>query len=157
MTVTEVLLNFRQALLAILPTVEKVGIPWRRPDAYDEWDGIASALFKSLVFEVLRWSVRGPRKEEFRMPEYDLLLEGYAGLSILEVSHPALPSGRYLFHSFGTEETPFDVLELRRISDTGTPYEQELTLCSVEGCTFQLQLAQWLNGGETLEEIDIGG
>ena len=155
MSVTEVLLNFRQALLAILPAIERVGIPWRRPDAYDEWDSIASALFESLVFQVLHFSLPDSFKEKFRIPDYDLFLPTYTGLSVLEVRHPALPCGRYLFHSFGTENCPFDVVELRRISDTGEPYDQNLTLCSVEGATFRLLLAPWPNDGETIEEVNI--
>ena len=55
MTVTSVLLNFRDSLRVLLPMVERVDIPWRRGDAYDEWDAITSVLFNKLVQEVLRW------------------------------------------------------------------------------------------------------
>jgi hypothetical protein len=157
MTVTDVLLNFRKALLAILPAVERVGIPWRRPDSYDDWDAVASALYNALVVEVFRWSVPSPSNELFRMPEYDCLLESYAGLCLLEVSHPAFQGGWYLFHSFGTDESPFDMIEVRRISESGDPCEQELTQCSVEGVSFRLRLDPLLNAGDTIEEIRIAG
>jgi hypothetical protein len=32
MTTTDMLLNFRRALLGVLPAVEAVGIPWKRPE-----------------------------------------------------------------------------------------------------------------------------
>jgi hypothetical protein len=155
MTVTDMLLNFRQALLAILPAVERVGIPWRRPDSYDDWDAIASAMFNALVVEVFRWHVRSSSNGLFRMPGYDLLLESYTGFCVLEVSHPALQGGRHLFHSFGTCDNPFDMIEVRRISETGDPFDQELTQCSVEGATFRLRLDPLSNAGETIEEIRI--
>lgn len=155
MTVTDLLLNFRQALLAVVPTVEKVGTSWRRLDAYDEWDAIASALFNALVFEVLRWSQPERLKERFRLPDYDLLLQSYAGLCVLEVVHPALPSGHHIFHAFGTRKSPFDVVELRRVSETGEPYEQDLTVCPVEGANFRLRLDPALNNGHVIEEVTI--
>ena len=155
MTITDVLLNFRQALLAILPAVERVGIPWRRPDAYDDWDAITSVMFNTLVVEVFRWSVASSTSGLFKMPGYDLLLESYAGLCVLEVRHAALQGGRHLFHSFGTHDSPFDMIEVRRISETGDPFDQALTQCSVLGATFQLRLDPSVNAGETLEEIRI--
>ena len=68
MTIASVLLNFRTALLAIVPAVERAGISWKRPDAYDEWDAIATTVFDKLVIEVLRWSLPEEERESFRGP-----------------------------------------------------------------------------------------
>lgn len=140
MTVTDVLLNFRAALLAIVPAVEHVGIPWKRPDSYDEWDAIASTLFKSLVVEVLRWSLPGCSGDTFRVPLYDQLAPDYSDTSTVEVLHPELPSGRWLFHAFGTSNVPLDVVEIRPLLEDGRVLHEKLATCPVEDSQFRLRL-----------------
>jgi hypothetical protein len=146
MTVTETLLNFRRALLGVIAPVERVNIPWRRPDAYDEWDTIASALFGVLVVQILRWSLPATAQAQFRLPAYDLLLESYAACSVLEVEHPSL-DGAHIFHAFGTRVNPFDVVEVRRISEANTPERSKLVQCDLEHAEFFLRLTSLLGGG----------
>ena len=140
MTVTELLLNFRQALLAIVPAAERVALPWRRPDAYDDWDEIASALYRALVIEVLRWSLDAKQQVSFELPEYDLLFERSEGMSLLEVRHPDLRPGPFFFHSFSTEHSPFDLVEVRETLGEGSGVTPVLETCPVEGALFQLRL-----------------
>ena len=40
---------FQACLLALIPQVEAVGLPWRDGEAYDDWDRIEEALFKSVI------------------------------------------------------------------------------------------------------------
>lgn len=154
MTVTAVLLNFRTALLALIPTVEKVGIAWKRPDAYDEWDAIASTLFEKLVVEVFRWALQEHSQEDFQLPSYDFLLPSYAGLATLEVAHPSLQHGRWVFHAFGTADEPFDVVEVRLLAEDGTPQLQELDACPVDGAAFRLQVGSQAHPIEEVEMAD---
>ena len=44
----ELVLNFRRALIALIPHVECLGIPWRDDEKYDEWESLASALARLL-------------------------------------------------------------------------------------------------------------
>ncbi len=55
-TITELIGNFRVGLLAVLPSVERLGIPSRRPDAYDHWDALATAVYTALVIEPLLYA-----------------------------------------------------------------------------------------------------
>ena len=80
MTVTELIANFRSALVGLLPAVERVGIPWGRIDAYDDWDKLATSAYEVLVEGVARAAVLTDEEQEFKLPPYDLLLESYAGL-----------------------------------------------------------------------------
>jgi len=152
MKVTSILLNFRAALLALIPMAEQVGIAWKRPDAYDEWDAIASTLFEKLVVEVLRWSLHEDSQEDFRLPSYDLLLPSYAGLGTLEVVHPSLQPGRWLFHAFGTNNEPFDVVEVRPLADDGRPLSEELQTCPVDGVDFRLRAGP---GAHLIMEVKV--
>lgn len=152
MKVTTVLLNFRGALLALVPMVERVGIPWKRPDAYDEWDAIASALFEKLVVEVLRWSLPEDEQKDFQLPAYDLLLPRYVGMGTLEVVHPSLQRGRWLFHAFGTESKPFDLVEVRSLSVDGSPLSEELKTCPIDEVVFRLRIH---SDREPIDEVEI--
>lgn len=153
MTVTSVLLNFRNALLVLLPMVERVEIPWKRVDAYDEWDAITSVLFNKLVQEVLRWHLPEDNQADFNLPEYDLLLSTYAGLATLEVVHPSLQPGRWVFHAFGTDNDPFDVVEVRSLSADGRPASEGLKTCPVEGTIFLLRTR---SGQVPVEQLERG-
>ena len=151
MRVTDVLLNFRSALLAVIPYAERFGIPWRRPDAYDEWDAIASVLFSSLVVRVLRCILPESRREEFSLPSYDLLVPHYARYRI-QVVNPALPSGIWVFHAFGTSGEALDVVEVREIDEKGKPLSERLAMCPVSGSVFQLHME---GSHKALEEFHL--
>ena len=127
MTVSEVVVNFRTALLNLIPAFEKVELPWRRPDAYDEWDSVASALFEALVSSVLASRLPESLRVAFKLAKYDLLLPEYATVSTIEVAAPLLPSGaRHVFHALGTSVEALDSLEVRRVSPDGQPCESDL-------------------------------
>lgn len=53
-TVTQLMVAFRQALVALGPSVELAGIAWTDGDAYDEWDLIEEVLFEVLVASAVR-------------------------------------------------------------------------------------------------------
>lgn len=152
MTVNEILANFRQTLIALTPAFQKVNIPWRNPDAYDEWDHVASGLFNALVVEVLRWSRGTSLEDSFRMPKYDVILESYRGLCVLEVAHPALLEKRNIFHSFGTAQQPFDRVEVLSDWEDYELCSSSLIQCPVEGVQFSLKLSPLL-GGLTVTEV----
>lgn len=150
MKLTTIMLNFRASLIAVVPMAEQVRIAWRRPDSYDEWDAIASALFDQLVLEVIRFSLPEESREVFRLPSYDLCLESYESVSTLEVVHPSLDPGRWLFHAFGTEREPFDKIELRLLSEDGSLLSENIETCSVQEAGFRLRL-----GSHLVEELTL--
>jgi hypothetical protein len=114
MTVDEVLLNFREALTALIPMAERAGIGWRRIDAYDQWDNIAASLFSGLVEAPLSQLFPEAERERFALPAYDLLVERCESSAVLEVLLPGERRIR-LFHAFETRDAPFDTCESRLI------------------------------------------
>ena len=150
MSTNAIILNLRTALLAMVPVVERVGIAWKRPEAYDEWDAIASTLFQQLVVEVLRWSLPAEAREGFQLPQYDLLLPSYAASSWIEVTHQSLQTGPWVFNAFGTENEPFDVVEVRRVSVDGRPLSDGYETCPIDGARFGLRLAAGGRPGDDL-------
>lgn len=53
----EALALFADALRALVPVAERARMPWREGAAYDDWDRVAAALFKSLVADSLAHAV----------------------------------------------------------------------------------------------------
>lgn len=45
------MLNFAEACRAVVPALDRAGVPWRDGEQYDNWDRVAEALFESLVTE----------------------------------------------------------------------------------------------------------
>lgn len=155
MTVTDIILNFRSALLGIIPFVERVGIPWKRIDAYDEWDNIAAALYQALVVEPLRFSLHEEEQYKFNLPVYDLLLQDYTNSSIIEVLPPYSDRKIKIFHALGTSRSPFDLVEWRAVGPTGFPESELLETTPLKGARFALRLCK--NGllGSRIEEFAI--
>jgi len=138
MSAHAILLNFRMALQAIVPFVEQVGIKWKRPDAYDEWDAIASTLFEEIVVKAVMWSLPEDEQKEFQLPRCDLLLSSYGASNWIQVTHPSLQEAHWIFHAFGTQSEPFDVAEIRRVTAGGKPLSDGFESCPVQGATFSL-------------------
>ncbi len=139
-TITELISNFRAGLLGLIPSVERVGVPWKRPDAYDEWDRLVAAAYRALVVEPLRWGVPKADFDRVGLAEYDMLLPTYVGKSVIELL-PARPNGALrVFHALGTAEAPFDIAEWRSVAPDGSPESDELGTSRLEGTRFALRL-----------------
>lgn len=57
-TITELLGTLRQALTVLVPVAEKIRMPWRDGEAYDDWDAIAECLYDNLVVHSIAWATQ---------------------------------------------------------------------------------------------------
>jgi hypothetical protein len=115
-SITELVVTFRDCLVAIAPIVEKVGIEWREFKQYDEWDGIASALYSSVVASAVAYTVEG---ESFaKIAPYDMLLRDFGQASYL--FSPKFGQDA-VFIRLETSNAPFDTAVFCRLNSDGTP------------------------------------
>jgi hypothetical protein len=77
MTITDLVMNFPAGLLGLVPCFERVGMPWKRPEAYDEWDNCAAAAYQAVIVEPFRSTLPEAEREGFNPPGYDMLLPSY--------------------------------------------------------------------------------
>jgi len=152
MTPTRLVLNFREALVALLPFVERVDIPWRSGVAYENWDRIATAVYESLVAEVVSFQPAAAAVPLRLVSPYDMILEDYREFVRIEVTHPDLRGQHYLFHSFETKVSPFDTVVSRKLTTSLVPVASELREFSVSGATFRIILPED-HGGVELTEL----
>lgn len=155
MTITDLVMNFRAGLLGLVPCFERVGIPWRRPEAYDEWDNCAAAVYQALIVEPVRSTLPEAEREGFNLPGYDMLLPTYAGVSVIEVL-PARPDATMkVFHALGTASSPFDVVELRSVRRDGLPQSDLLETTPLEGVRFAIRMHASGASAHIVEDVAV--
>lgn len=141
MSVLRAILNFGQALAAVVPVFERAGVPWKRPDAYDDWDAVANAVFSALVTEDLRYRLPEHLRETFALAPYDMLLPTYRDTDTIEiVSGEHVDGERCVFHALGTEKEPFDTVEYRRVSAAGDPRSDTLARVALNSVSLRLRV-----------------
>ncbi len=124
-SVHHLMLNFRDALVALIPYMERGRIPWRDEEAYDDWDEIAQSLYKNMVLRSILFSTE--HQDDLATPEYGTVYPSYDGKSFIEVveTTPQL-DGYKVFVGFSTQEHPFDQVRYQPVSGsdlraTGAP------------------------------------
>lgn len=120
-SVSDLIAIFREALLALVPQMEKARIPWREGEAYDDWDDIATSLYTSIVARSVQNSLQA--RPGVDLPPYDLLEESYADSAYIEVIIKATQT-RFAFVALTTGRDPFDTVRAVPVA-TGARVEDE--------------------------------
>lgn len=105
---------FRAALIALVPIVGQLEIPWQDGQAYDEWDRIAKALYDSLVVDTLRLGLGIYADRPFA--HYDMLPlpnQADAKWEIEILTNCDTDNHAGLLHRFTTTIDAFDTLVVR--------------------------------------------
>jgi hypothetical protein len=103
---------FREGLLALIPVAERAQVPWREPDAYDDWDELAESLYGVFVEHPTR--LPESALEPWPLASYDYHVDSYAEFSWIEVTGPDVPAS-HAFVGFRTSSEPFDTLCLVQV------------------------------------------
>lgn len=48
-TISELINIYRSALTSLMPCVDKLGVPWRMRESYDDWDNISACIFNNII------------------------------------------------------------------------------------------------------------
>lgn len=102
-SVQELLAGVRRAFGALVPIAESLGVRWREPDNYVDWDAIARGVFEGLALAAIRSSVGW--EGSFVLAEYDKRVADYADLSYVAVE---LRGGHLPLVCLATTTHPFD-------------------------------------------------
>jgi hypothetical protein len=101
---------FRQGLMALVPSAQRVGLTWEDENTHDDWERLAETLFEVLVASPIRQDLRrGP--DAYPLPRYDYDFMSYVEMSWLEV---ILPDGSrtLVFVRLLSRAGPFDTVQL---------------------------------------------
>ncbi len=143
-TITELVVTFSESLSALTPYATRVGIPWKEPDNYDEWDAIASAIYSSIVVITIGYTVE--RDLFAKLAPYDMSLSNYANTSFLFTRKFGRDA---VFLRLETAVIPFDTAVFQRITLDGQPNEKQ-----EKGLVRELQFLALLRSEVEEREID---
>ncbi len=146
LSISTLLLTFRDALSSLVPHAETLGIPWKDGDAYDDWDNISSALFKSMVARSIQYAKECP--DNTPLAPYDILIPSYKGSAYFSVSN--ISNNKNAFVKFSTSENPFDTVMLACLEDAKFK-KNEMIYIPAENCIFDLVLSN----GEVIDNLNI--
>jgi len=134
-TIQELLLIFREALVSLIPSMEKAKIPWRDPDAYDDWDSIAMQVFSSIVENACREVIN----DAFPIPQYGMTMGDYSELSFIDVSSRDSRVVNCVLICLTTKDLPFDTVRIQTL-DPATRRGMTITEIPWESAQFGLSV-----------------
>jgi hypothetical protein len=113
-SVTELLLIFRGALLAIIPWLEKAKIKWKEGEAYDDWDNIVESLYKNIVCS----SLTGEVASEYRIAKYNFNYGDYSSINYIELRSKDELEKRFAFIAFQCYSSSLDNIKVAELNKT---------------------------------------
>jgi hypothetical protein len=100
----DLLKNFQGALQALVPMAEKIDVPWKNDEAYDEWEDIEACLFHSFVIYPITFDLNV--RSFLPFPKYKTHIKNLAGHSFIQHQDT---DGNWIFLGFRTDNIPFDL------------------------------------------------
>lgn len=111
-SVNELIMNFRGALLSLLPWLAKSKISYNEQSSYDDWDAISEVLYETMVLNSIRYS------DEYKslnnllpFAKYDFYYENYEGLNYIKTQIPGRIEELMIFMAF-VHENNLDAIKV---------------------------------------------
>ncbi|GGO40280.1 hypothetical protein [Deinococcus humi] len=154
-TVNELITVFRDALIALIPSLEQARIPWRDSEAYDDFDKIARTLFETYVLSALRWGLPDP-EQHVHVPPWNLHGGSYRGSDWIEVVPEAeVRGGHHLaLIGFSSRISPYDTVQAQPLDGVGEVQGDSIQL-PFDGAQFRFQWHQGNHIWLAVEALDV--
>jgi hypothetical protein len=130
-SVTELMLLFRDALVAIAPILDQAHIKWRIHESYDQWDEIANTLFEQIVgdslhFALVETPLNGIHEPPLRLKKYTMSDLGEDRIVVRSLDNAEV--GDLTFRSFVADSPHFSEVsafsEARGVDATRLPSDR---------------------------------
>lgn len=149
--VTELMDVLRSGLAALVPVVERIGIPWTEGDGYDDWDAIASTLYDQLVVNTIR-NASGI-DATIDVARYDIIYPSYRELAHLEVVSPQTAEVLGVFVGFEAIERDFTRVKYAVYTAIGTVDTTTTRSVAFSECMIRVRIPS--ANGTVLEELTM--
>jgi hypothetical protein len=124
-TLADLLSTFRDALLALTPTAERLLLEWGDGRQHRDWERLAETLFDVCIRGPIE-SDSGRREREFPLPRYDIDVASYATSSWIGTAAGTAGSPSALIRLM-SDLRPFDTVQVAILDpDTLVPIERVL-------------------------------
>lgn len=128
--VTALMNNFRDALLALLPQLQKANITWKQLEDIDIFDGVCESLFQMMVLPKIEAYMNKKHNFVPPLPKYGFFYKDYSKSSYIEViPERGEYSGEiYVFVYFKSVNSPFDYVVCNIIDDKGNVLRRDVEI-----------------------------
>lgn len=114
MGINELLVTFRQGLIAMIPTADRAHLIWSDLNTHDDWEAIAECLFNVFVRNPIELD-EGRGGGALPLPRYDFDIDTYSGHSWIQVlSVPAQQT--YALLRLLTRAEAFDTVQVVEVN-----------------------------------------
>jgi hypothetical protein len=107
-SVNDLIKVFRDALISLIPFLEKVKIEWRQGQSYDDWDNISMTLYQNIVCS----SLYGEVTNEYPINKYEFGYDDFSKRDYVLVICNEYSDKKLAFVSFQSVKTPLDYVKV---------------------------------------------
>lgn len=110
---TELLSIFREALVSLIPALDRARINWNGVATYDDWDNISESLFQNIVCA----TIYGEVLEDYKMAKYNFFYRDYKDVDYFILKWAVEKDRRLVFISFQSVLAPFDYVKFAIVNN----------------------------------------
>ncbi|MGB9770448.1 MAG: hypothetical protein ACPLX7_00535 [Candidatus Kapaibacteriota bacterium] len=121
---------FREALLALIPIMEKANVNWKQLQEMDLFDLVTETLFQLIVLPKIENYMTKKHNISPPMPKYGFFYKDYSKTSFIEVlpNNVEHTSGIYVFVMFNSVQEPFDTVVCNVIDEKGNVIKRNVEI-----------------------------
>jgi len=118
---------FREAILSLVPVLEKAKIPWREIDLFDD---VCESIFQIIVQPKIESYFLSKQTEAPPLAKYGYFYKDYFKTGYIEVIPEKVehPSGIYVFVMFTSKKQPFDTVVCNLIDEKGNVLKRDVEI-----------------------------
>jgi hypothetical protein len=127
--ITEIINDYRNALLALIPVFENANIPWNDEDKYDRFEEIAQSLFNGIVIFNLEELLSNNDDIDSSFAKFGYYYKDYSKLSFIEVVTEDNDDAHFLVLVYlNSKNNSFDTVYCNKINTYGKVIEEGIEL-----------------------------
>ncbi|MCX7735100.1 MAG: hypothetical protein N2319_00160 [Candidatus Kapabacteria bacterium] len=129
LTLNDLIKNFREALIVLIPVFRESGILWNDDEMNEDFEGISEALFKWMVIYKIEQVISEKYNIIPTFPQYNYYYKSYAKLSFIEVYTDDQDKNKvFVFLKLKSKNNPYDTVVCNLIDKNGNVLERDLEI-----------------------------
>lgn len=129
LTLNDLIKNYREALVALIPIFNESGILWNEEEINDDFEGISESLFKWMVIYKIEQVISEKYNIIPTFPQYNYFYKSYTRLSFIEVFTDDQDKNKiYAFLKIKSKNSAFDTVVCNLIDKNGNVLDRDIDI-----------------------------